>query len=168
MIFFTVSFSRFAPSRLSHLSPLNGQECRTSSCLWKGVALQGGVAATLAGVALHCATVPLGRTKNITVIFEIITFLQRTRIEHKLFSLKCFGRPRGYPAKHPGISSPKVWFSWVSKDIPNFLAPTPSPGRTPPHPKISGPKVWVGVPFSCLILIQKHFKTVTVTVILEN
>ena len=30
---------------------LNGQECRTSSCLWKGVALQGGVAATLAGVA---------------------------------------------------------------------------------------------------------------------
>ena len=41
---------------LSHLSPLNCQECRTSSCLWKGVALQGGVAATLVGVALHCAT----------------------------------------------------------------------------------------------------------------
>ena len=41
---------------VSHLSPLNGQECRTSSCLWKSVALQRGVAATLAGVALHCAT----------------------------------------------------------------------------------------------------------------
>ena len=39
---------------LSYLSPFNCQGCRTSSCLWKGVALQGGVAATLAGVALHC------------------------------------------------------------------------------------------------------------------
>ena len=40
---------------LSHLSPFNCQECRTSSCLWEGAALQG-AAATLAGVALHCAT----------------------------------------------------------------------------------------------------------------
>ena len=51
--------SRYTPppsKALSHLLPLNGQECRTSSCLRRGVALQGGVAATLAGVALHCAT----------------------------------------------------------------------------------------------------------------
>ena len=51
----------------------------------------------------------------------------------------------------PGISQqksrdipPKVWFpwvtGWVSRDVSNFLAPTPSCGRTPPHPKISGPK----------------------------
>ena len=52
--------SRYTPPEkaLSHLSPLNCQQCRTSGCLWKGVALQGGVAATLVGVALHCATKP--------------------------------------------------------------------------------------------------------------
>ena len=41
---------------------------------------------------------------------------------------------------NPGISHQKVCFPWVSKDIVNFLAPTPSRGRPPPHPKISGPK----------------------------
>ena len=30
--------------------------------------------------------------------------------------------------------------SLVSRDIPNFWAPTPSRGRPPAHPKISGPK----------------------------
>ena len=33
-----------------------GLACCTPSCLSKGVALQGGVAATLASVGLHCAT----------------------------------------------------------------------------------------------------------------
>ena len=42
--------------------------------------------------------------------------------------------------KNPGISRQKVWFSWVSRDIPNFLAPTPSRGRSTPHRKISEPK----------------------------
>ena len=42
--------------RLSRLSPFNCQGRRTSSFLWKGVALQGGVVATLAAVGLHCAT----------------------------------------------------------------------------------------------------------------
>ena len=32
--------------------------CRTEIWVWKGVALHGGVAATVAGVALHCATKP--------------------------------------------------------------------------------------------------------------
>ena len=41
---------------LSHPSRVNCQGCRTSSCLSKGVALQGGVATTLASIALHCAT----------------------------------------------------------------------------------------------------------------
>ena len=41
---------------LSRPPPFNCQRCRTSSCHWKGVALQGSVATTLAGVALHCAT----------------------------------------------------------------------------------------------------------------
>ena len=44
------------PKRLCRACPSNCQGCRTPSCLRKGVALQGGVAATLAGVALHCAT----------------------------------------------------------------------------------------------------------------
>ena len=42
--------------------------------------------------------------------------------------------------QNPRISLQKVWFPWASKDILNFLAPTPSCGRPPPHPKISGPK----------------------------
>ena len=46
---------------LSHLSPVNCQGCRTSSCLLKGVGLQRGVAATLATVALHCATMAPGK-----------------------------------------------------------------------------------------------------------
>ena len=53
-------------------------------------------------------------------------------------NLNFVGAP-GYPSKNRDIP-PKVWFPWVSKDIPNFLAPTPSCGRPPPHPKISGPK----------------------------
>ena len=44
-----------------------------------------------------------------------------------------------YPGKNPGISRPKVWFPWVSRDIPNFSVPTPSRGP-PPHRKISGPE----------------------------
>ena len=39
-----------------------------------------------------------------------------------------------YPAKKFGFPG------LASKDIPNFLAPTPSRGSPPPHPKISGPK----------------------------
>ena len=49
---------------MSHLSPFNCQGCRTSSCLWKNVILQGGVAATLAGVALHCATMAEKRSSK--------------------------------------------------------------------------------------------------------
>ena len=44
----------------------------------------------------------------------------------------------------PGISGQKsrqkVSFPWILKDIPTFLAPTPSHERLPPHRKISGPK----------------------------
>ena len=66
-----------------------------------------------------------------------------------------FGHSPEYPTKNPGISFQKVWFPWVSKDIPNFLAPTPSRGRPPPHPaRIFGQKkVWVWVPFASLKLI---------------
>ena len=41
---------------VSHLPPPCAGRCRTEIWVWKGVALHGGVAATVAGVALHCAT----------------------------------------------------------------------------------------------------------------
>ena len=42
---------------VSHLAPPRcPRRCRTEIWVWKGVALHGGVAATVAGVALHCAT----------------------------------------------------------------------------------------------------------------
>ena len=42
------------------------------------------------------------------------------------------------PSWHPR-SCPNVWFSWVSRDIPNFLGPPPLTWKTPTHRKISGP-----------------------------
>ena len=62
------------------------------------------------------------------------------RVYVLFLSPKLFGHAQDIPAKIPGYPRPKVWFPCVSKDIPNFLAPTPSRGRPPPHPKISGPK----------------------------
>ena len=57
-----------------------------------------------------------------------------------LFFSNFSGSP-GISRQNPGISRQKVWFPWVSKDIPNFLVlPTPSRRRPPPHPKISEPK----------------------------
>ena len=43
--------------------------------------------------------------------------------------------------RHPGISQhkswdrQKVWFPWVSSDMPNFLAPTPFTGKSPTPPE---------------------------------
>ena len=50
---------------------------------------------------------------------------------------------------------PTIWFSWVSKNVPNFLAPTPSRGSPSAHPKISGPKSLGLGPFSSLCFV--HF-----------
>ena len=46
----------------------------------------------------------------------------------------------GISRQNPGISRQKSLIPWVSRDIPNFLAPTLSRGRPPPHQKISGLK----------------------------
>ena len=56
-----------------------------------------------------------------------------------------FSGASGISRQNPGISRQKSLIPWVSRDISNFLAPTPSRGRPPPHPKISGPKS-LGVP----------------------
>ena len=52
--------SRYTPPKIlvSHLPPPCAGRCRTEMWVWKGVALHGGVAATVAGVPLHCATKP--------------------------------------------------------------------------------------------------------------
>ena len=67
-------------------------------------------------------------------------FVRGPKVEHKRFLSQTLRAPPGYPSKTPWISCQKVWFPWASKDMSNFLAPTPSCGRPPPHPKISGPK----------------------------
>ena len=61
------------------------------------------------------------------------------RIAHNLFS-QTFRALSGYPGKNPGISRPIVSFPWVSKDIPSFLAPTPSHGAPPPTRRYSDQK----------------------------
>ena len=51
-----------------------------------------------------------------------------------------------------GISRQRVWFPWVSKDIPNFFWPPPIHVEDPhPNPKYPDQKVWVWVPFPSLI-----------------
>ena len=51
-----------------------------------------------------------------------------------------FSGTAGISQQNPGISRQKRLISLVSRDIPDFWAPTHSRGRPPPHPKISGPK----------------------------
>ena len=51
-----------------------------------------------------------------------------------------FSGASGISRQNPGISRQKSLIPWVSRDIPNFLGPTPSRGRPPPHQKISGLK----------------------------
>ena len=61
-----------------------------------------------------------------------------------------FSGAAGISRQNPGISRQKSLISLVSRDIPNFLPPTPACGRPLPHRKRSDQKVWVWVPFSCL------------------
>ena len=51
-----------------------------------------------------------------------------------------FSGASGISRQNPGISRQTSLIPWVSRDIPNFLAPTPSRGRPPPHQKIFGLK----------------------------
>ena len=74
--------------------------------------------------------------------------LQGMRLE--IFFFSNFSGNPGTPRQNPGISRQKVWFPWASKDIANFLAPTPT-RRYPDQ------KVWVWIPFSSLILIAHPF-----------
>ena len=59
----------------------------------------------------------------------------RVRKLNTNFLSQAFRAPPRHPAKNPGVSRQKVWFPWVSKDIPNFLASTPSRERRPNPPE---------------------------------
>ena len=64
---------------------------------------------------------------------------QGPKIEPKHFFWN-FSGASGLSRQNPGISRQRTLIPWVSRDIPNFLAPTPSCGRPLPHRKISGLK----------------------------
>ena len=56
------------------------------------------------------------------------------------FFFSNFSGTVGISRQNHGISHPKSLISLVSRDIPNFSAPTRARGRPPPHRKISRPK----------------------------
>ena len=72
------------------------------------------------------------------------------KIEHKPFFLNFSGAP-GYPGKIPGYPAKKVWFPWVSRDIPNFRPPPLHLENPHPTGGYPDPKIWVWDPFSSLI-----------------
>ena len=67
------------------------------------------------------------------------------------FCFSNFSGAPGYSGKNFGISRQKVWYPWASKDILNFLAPTPHVKEPHPTRRYPDQKVWVWVPFSSLI-----------------
>ena len=77
------------------------------------------------------------------------------KLNTNVFSLKLFGHPRDILAEILGYPAKKVWFPWVSKNMPNFWAPTPRHTEDA-HPTRRYPdqKVWVWVPFSSLIYTE--------------
>ena len=70
----------------------------------------------------------------------VLVFMYRGRELNPNIFFSNFSGASGISRQNPGISRQKSLIPWVSRDIPNFLAPTPSRGRPPPHQKISGLK----------------------------
>ena len=67
------------------------------------------------------------------------TYFSEQKLNTNFFFSK-FSGAAGISRQNPGISRQKHLISLVSRDIPKFLAPTPSHGRPLPKRKISGPK----------------------------
>ena len=83
-----------------------------------------------------------------TIVF---TFIRGRELNPNIFFSNFSGASGISRRNPPGISRQKSLIPWVSRDIPNFLAPTLSRGRPPPHQKISGPKsLGLGSFFCCL------------------
>ena len=72
--------------------------------------------------------------------FEFSGGTNRSQKLNTNFFFSNFSGTSGISRQNPGISRQKHLISLVSRDISNFLAPTPSRGRPPPHRKISGLK----------------------------
>ena len=87
---------------------------------------------------------------NLARNLDFFDFSRGPKLNTNIF-FSNFSGTTGISEQNPGISRQKCLISLVSRDIPNFLAPTPSCGRPPPHRKISGLKVWVWAPLSSLI-----------------
>ena len=87
------------------------------------------------------------RYRQHATTIHITTYARERTLNTNLFSQTIWA-PLGYPGKNPGTSRQKVWFRWVSRDIPNFLAPIPSRGRTPTPPQ---DQKFGFMLFSCLI-----------------
>ena len=75
----------------------------------------------------------------------------RPQIQHNCFSSQTFRAPLAYPSTNPRTSRQKIWFPWVSSDIPNFLAPTPTRGN--PHP--TGRYPYPKLEFVLLFLVRQ-------------
>ena len=72
-------------------------------------------------------------------LFRTSDYFRGQKLNPNIF-FSNFSGASGISRQNPGISRQKSLIPWVSRDIPNFLAPTPSRGRPPPHQKISGLK----------------------------
>ena len=66
--------------------------------------------------------------------------INRERNLNPNFFFSNFSGASGIFRQNPGISRQKSLIPWVSRDIPNFLAPALSRGKPPPHQRISGLK----------------------------
>ena len=77
--------------------------------------------------------------KSLPKLFAQTVFIRGQKLNPNIF-FSNFSGASGISRKIPGISRQKSLIPWVSRDIPNFLAPTLSRGRPPPHQKISGLK----------------------------
>ena len=77
---------------------------------------------------------------RLTIQIDTEIAVIRERKLNTNFFFSNFSGTSGISQQNPGISRQKSLIPWVSRDIPNFLAPTPSRGRPPPHQKISGLK----------------------------
>ena len=83
-----------------------------------------------------------------------------------LFALKLLAPP-GYPSQKSRPPK-KVCSPCVSRNVPSFLAPIPSHGRTPPHRRISSPTSLSLCAFSChrrqpvAVLLISNAQTLTI------
>ena len=76
--------------------------------------------------------------------------ISRERKLNTNFFFSNFSGTPGMSRQNPRISRQKVWLPWVSKNIPNFLAPTLHVEAPHPTRRFPDQKVWVWVPFASL------------------